>query len=278
HHYRAYREVPPSDWQALHRAFRFAEEMEVATEEVKDYLNRDVHDATPRIQYMRALLMGMANPNELARRQLSFVGFLLERWAEKVDVSAQPTAEEGMLPLVVDIAGDGPPERLTGSGDREIADPRFLDVARLSKSLKNRIGLLRKGESPAKLALGEDCVQPSCEQLLVFLFRQWCQARQPRGAERKKVNDGVQVSQEMNAIHYFISGRVFKQPGEAKELTSVQRDQLVAFGRVSTREDDDYSVVHGFVLEHWHVEDESAQGLKMVRRAADAGKRYSHGR
>jgi hypothetical protein len=81
----------------------------------------------------------------------------------------------------------------------------------------------------------------------------------------------------MGAIHYYISGHVFKQPGEAKELTSAQRDQIVAFGRVSTREEDDYSVVHGFLLEHWQIEDESSQGLKMVRRAGNPGKRYTHG-
>ena len=81
----------------------------------------------------------------------------------------------------------------------------------------------------------------------------------------------------MAAIHYYISGRVFRQPGETKELTTAQRDQIAAFGRVSTRDEDDYSVVHGFLLEPWEIEDESTQGLKMVRRAANPGKRYSHG-
>jgi hypothetical protein len=146
-----------------------------------------------------------------------------------------------------------------------------------SPCLRNRIGLLRKGESPAKLALGEDCVQPSCEQLLVFLYRQWCQARQPRAAERNRSPNPAQACNDLSAIHYYISGHVFKQPGEAKELTSAQRDQIAAFGRVSTREDDDYSVVHGFVLENWQIEDQSSQGLKMVRRAGEPGKRYTHG-
>jgi hypothetical protein len=70
---------------------------------------------------------------------------------------------------------------------------------------------------------------------------------------------------------------VFKQPGEAKELTAAQRDQIAAFGRVSTRDDDDYSVVHGYLLEHWQIQDESTQGLKLVRRAGNPGKRYTHG-
>jgi hypothetical protein len=277
HHYRAYREVPGGDWQALHRAYKVAEELGVTEDEVKDYLNRDVHDATPRIQYMRALLMGLANPNELARRQLSFVAFLLERWAEKVDVSPQPVEEEGLLPLVVDLAGDRPPERLTGAGDVNAADPRYLDVSRLTKSLKNRIGLLRKGESPAKLALGEDCVQPSCEQLLIFLYRQWCQPRQPRAGERRQVTQPAMVCNEMAAVHYYILGKVFRQPGGQKELTQRERDQIATFGRISTKDEDDYSAVHGFLLEHWQIEDESVSGLRMKRPAGSPGKRFTHG-
>jgi hypothetical protein len=272
HHHRAYRQVPPRVWRALHEGYARAEELGVADDAVKDYLNRDVNDTSPRIAYMRALLLGMANPNELSQRQLTFVAFLLERWAEKVEISAE-APEEDIPPLVVDLNSDICPER----EGPEAAAPRHLDVRRLAKSLRNRIGLLRKGESPAKLALGEDCVQPSCEQLLVFLFRQWCQAKQPRAAERKRAADDAQACNDIGAIHYYISGHVFKQPGEAKELTAAQRDQIVAFGRVSTRDEDDYSVVHGFLLEHWQVEDQSSQGMKMVRRAGNPGKRYTHG-
>ena len=272
HYHRAYRQVPAREWRALHTGYALAEELGVAEEDVTDYLNRDVNDTSPRIAYMRALLLGMANPNELSQRQLTFVAFLLERWAEKVEILAE-APEEDIPPLMIDLAGDGCPDRDGG----EAAEPRYLDVKRLAKSLRNRIGLLRKGESPAKLALGEDCVQPSCEQLLVFLYRQWCQARQPRAAERKRSVNAAQACSEIGAIHYYVSGRVFKQPGEAKELTSAQRDQIVAFGRVSTRDEDDYSVVHGYLLEQWQIEDESSQGLKIVRRAGSPGKRYTHG-
>ena len=273
HYHRAYRQVPPREWRALHQGYAKAEALEVADAAIKDYLNRDVQDTSPRIAYLRALLLGMANPNELSQRQLTFVAFLLERWGDKVEVSSEPPEDEETPPLVVDLAGEVCPER----GARQAADARYLDTRRLAKSLRNRIGLLRKGESPAKLALGEDCVQPSCEQLLAFLYRQWCQARPPRGAERKRSVEVAQACPNLGAVHYYISGRVFRQPGEAKELTSAQREQIATFGRLSTRDEDDYSVVHGFALEHWQLQDQSAQGLKMVRRAGDPGKRYSHG-
>src|SRR6185369_11382520 len=196
HHHRAYRQVPAREWRALHEGYARAEELGVAETAVKDYLNRDVNDTSARIAYMRALLLGMANPNELSQRQLTFVAFLLERWAEKVEISAA-APEEDMPPLIVDLQSDVCPER----EGPEAAEPRYLDVKRLAKSLRNRIGLLRKGESPAKLALGEDCVQPSCEQILVFLYRQWCQPRIERAANRRVIGASAEASGDLAAIH-----------------------------------------------------------------------------
>jgi hypothetical protein len=274
HHYLAYRQVPGRDWQALHQVYARAEALGVADAPVKDYLNRDVHDTSPRIAYLRAVLLGMSNPNELGPRQLTFVAYLLERWADKVEISNRPLGQAGELPpLTLDLAGERCAERGTAEGE----DVRHLDERRLAKSLRNRVALLRKGESPARLALGEDCVQPSCEQMLVFLYRQWCQARAPRNADRERVVDVAQACTGVAAIHYYISGRVFRGAREFKELTARQRDEIATFGRVTTRDEEDFSVAQGFLLEHWQLEDESAQGLKMVRRAGNPGKRLAHG-
>ena len=274
HFHRAYRQVPREEWRALHRMYARAEALKVSETPVKDYLNRDVHDTSPRIAYMRALLLGMANPNELSQRQLTFVAFLLERWAEKVEISARPGAEDlDAPPLIVDLEGETCAER----GGPQVAQPRYLDALRLSKSLRSRIGLMRKGESPARLGLGEDCVQPSCEQLLVFLYRQWCQPRQPRASERKRVSDVAQACNDMAAVHYCVSGKAFRQPEAARQLSARQRDEIATFGRVSTREDEAYSAAHGLQLEPWQLLDESALGLKMMRSAGTPGKRYMHG-
>jgi cyclic-di-GMP-binding protein len=276
HHYRAYREVSADDWRDLHAVYRHAETLDVAEEPVKDFLNRDIQDTSPRIAYARAVLLGLANPNELAQRQLTFVAFLLERWASKLEVSPTPVAEgEGIPPLVVDLAGERQPER--GADPGAAREPRFLDTRKLGKSLRNRVALLRKGESPGKLALGEDCVQPSCEQLLVFLYRQWCQPKAARGLERRGAGAAAEACSEMAAIHYYMAGRVFKQPNEQSELTQKQRDEIATFGRVSTRDEDEYSNAQGFLVEQWRIEDESAQGLRLVRKSGAAGKRHAHG-
>lgn len=275
HHYRAYRQVPPREWRGVHAVYAAAESLEVAEEPVKDFLNRDVQDTSPRIAYARALLMGLCNPNELAQRQLTFVAYLLERWAAKLEIGREALAEEeGVLPLVVDLAADRLPERLAAASATRIAEARYLDARKLAKSLRNRVGLLRKGESPAKLALGEDCIQPSCEQMLVFLFRQWCQGKLSRSTERRAAASTVQACAELAAIHQFVTGRAFRQPQQG-QLTNQQREEIATFGRISTRQDDDPP--SGVTLEQWRLEDESAQGLRMVRRAGTPGRRYSHG-
>jgi len=277
HHYRAYREVAPAEWRALNEAFAHALHLEVAEEPVKDFLNRDIHDTSPRIAYARAVLMGLANPNELSQRQLTFVAYLLERWASKLELAAAPVDEgPGVPPLVADLAAERMPERRESPPGG--ATVRVLDSRKLAKSLRNRVALLRKGESPAKLALGEDCVQPSCEQLLVYLYRQWCQAKPARAGERRAGTLEALACNDIEAVWHYISGKPFRQPGAtATELTKKQRDEIATFGRVSTRDEEDYSDAHGFVLEHWNIHDETAQGLRMVRPAGAPGRRYSLG-
>ncbi len=278
HYHRAYRQLPPREWRALHTVYAKAEELGVENEPVKDYLNRDVQDTSPRIAYLRALLMATANPNELAQRQITFVAFLLERWADKVDIVKKPPANADVPAMVVDLNSDREPVR-AGAALAELPASgklRYLDVRRLAKSLRNRVGLLRQGESPARLALGEDCVQPYCEQLLVFLYRQWCVDRPQRTLDRRRANSDVQVCIDIPAIHYYLSGQVFRQPGEQKELTHQQREEITTFGRVRNRDENDYSDAHGFILEHWQLTDQSAQGMGVVRRAGNPGKRHMH--
>jgi hypothetical protein len=275
HHYRGYRQVPGGNWSALHQAYAAAEKLGVEDDSVKDFMNRDIHDTSPAIAYARAVLMGICNPNELGQRQITFIAYLLERWASKLEISAKPVDEgEGVPPLVADLESDDCPGRRENP---EVKDARYLDTRKLSKSLRNRVALLRKGESPAKLALGEDCVQPACEQLLVYLYRQWCIGKAQRALERKSTEASAEVSTEIAGIHYYISGRVFKAPTQQSELTQKQRDEIATFGHVVTREADDYSAQQGFLVEQWQLLDESAQGMRLVRRAADKGKRLAHG-
>ena len=114
------------------------------------------------------------NPNELGQRPLTFVAHLLERWAVKLEVSEEPVDEGvGLPPLMADLASYSCPER-TESGAEGVKVARYLDARKLAKSLRNRVGLLRKGESPAS-ALGGTA--GALMRAVSLSVRQWCQRR-----------------------------------------------------------------------------------------------------
>jgi len=233
HHYRAYRQVPPGDWQSLHATYAAAEKLDVAEDTIKDFLNRDIQDTSPRIAYARAVLTGMCSPNELAQRQLTFVAYLLERWGSKLEVLAKPVDEgEGVAPLVADLESDRCPERGAAEGARE---PRYLDARKLAKSLRNRVALLRKGESPAKLALAKtvcSLLASNCWCIFTAVVRREGVAR-PRAAHGRRRRRTVQRAARHPPLH--LRWRV-RTPGEQQvELTQKQREEIATFGRVSTR-------------------------------------------
>ena len=178
-----------------------------------------------------------------------------------------------MPPLVADLTSDVCPER----GASDAREARYLDTRKLAKSLRNRVALLRKGESPAKLALGEDCVQPSCEELLVYLYRQWCQPKLARASERRAADRSAEACSELPGIHYYISGRVFSRPLRRPSSRRSRRRKLPPSGASARVRRTTTATPRGSSSRSWAIEDESAQGMRMVRRSEEAGKRMAHG-
>ena len=82
---------------------------------------------------------------------------------------------------------------------------------------------------------------------------------------------------EIAAIHHYISGGVAKKTVDHTKLTQTQRLELETLGRLRTAPDEEYSHVHGYMLEDWLLDDDSPQELRLRRPASRSGKRYSHG-
>jgi hypothetical protein len=48
-------------------------------------------------------------------------------------------------------------------------------------------------------------------------------------------------------------------------MSKTQADEIATFGRVATRHEDDFSQMHGFMIEQWRTLDESATGFRLSR-------------
>ena len=270
-------ELPGADWLLLHRLYRAAEQMGVVSEKVKDAQLRDIGATNCSATYARPVLLLLGAPGDWGARPSQLVALWMERLAVKIVISAGPPANPGKPPVLVDLAaarGGFRPDTPAGAAAAEV---RYLDISELSVSLKNRINRLRRGQSPASLGLGEDSTMPAAEQLLIALHKHWGDGRAGREQARRAASGRALVACGFDAMHYYISGKPFKQPGQPSELSSRQRQEIATFGRVSTRDEDQHSLIHGFALEDWAVHDESVAGLRLVRAAGTNGARLSAG-
>jgi hypothetical protein len=267
-HHKCCQELSGEDWKLLHRIFAIAEGFGVLDKEVMEPAHK-ARKTTCLQTYVHTLLLHVASdPSEQSPKQIAIVSRWLERLAQKVRVGRNPPAgDSGVVPLALDItAGRAPAHKLL-SGE----SVRFLELDELDKSIRSRVALLKKGDAPEALGLGDDISAAAAEQLLLLVHRLWCEGPRSRASTRRAVTVPAQLCTGLPAMHYYISGKPFREPGQSKELTKVQREELATFGRIATRQDDEHSMTHGFVLENWTIREESLEGLR-IERGDDGGK------
>ncbi|MFH1602791.1 MAG: hypothetical protein ABIH03_02670 [Pseudomonadota bacterium] len=271
-HCRVYHAFPGSYWQALHRLYCQAEEAKENVTGVYDPLKKI--DVSCSEVYVRALLLVLANPNEQLQKQLLQIESWLDQWAQHVPVRRKPPEDKTLPPLLLDFSAAAGAYREADATGRSTA--AWLDLGELAQALKRLVVLLRKGESPASLGLGEDCSMPGTEQLLVLLFRLWCEGKTERVPSRHSVSEKALVCSSLASMHFHISGKVFSQPGHATRLSKSQSDEIATYGHISARRDEADARSHGEALEEWQLRDESLSGLRIERPATVGGARYSH--
>jgi hypothetical protein len=275
-HYRCYLDVDPGGWSTLHGLYALAEERRIAPDPV-DHPVRKADDKTSCMDiYAQALLLNAASPNERTSRQLTIATRWLDRWGHKVVVSASRVAPADgnpqHRPHCVDLTGSQGPFRGEQGGEKPSV--RYLQVDDLSTSMRKRIAMVRKGESPAALGLGDDLAPQFAEQMLTLFHRHWCEDMTPRSQPRRGASAKADLASGMASLHYHITGQPFRQPSNAKELSKTQREEIATFGRIATRVEDDFHRAHRTALETWQIVDESLSGLRLDRLSGDG--RFVH--
>ena len=270
-------EVPEPDWRLLHRLYRAAETSGVAADKVKDALLEGVGATHCMATYARPVLLSLGLPGEVAQRHLLSVAFWTERLANRVTITSLPPAQPSKPPVLVDLdAGRGGFRPEDGAEIGSSQALRYLDISDLAVAMKKRIHLLRKGETSASLGLGEEGALPTIEQTLILLYKHWGDGRVGREHPRRSVSGKALAVLGISGLHFYVSGKAFKQPGAAPELTTRQIRAITAFGRGSTHDQDD-SGMQGYSLDEWRILDESMIGLCLQRTTGTAGSRLSPG-
>ena len=211
--------------------------------------------------YAQVLLLDLANPGKLTPRQRELVSQWLERWTKKVSIGRESADTGDAAPLMVDLAEIGGASHRKLEGDAA----RILDLSELRSDLRKRIALLRKGETPAELGLGEDVTAALADSMLVMIYRRWCEDQQSRAHPRHGATGTAQTCVGMPAIHFYVTGRGFTTRGGARPMSTKEHMEIATLGRLATRQDDDPATTPSHPLEVWHIKDESASGLRLER-------------
>src|SRR5688572_693773 len=268
-YYRIYRQPPGSLWRALHELYSFAENHGFARIRVQDSFAHRDPDSSCAESYTQVLLAHLANPFALSVRQMSFVARWLERWANLIGLASQPLPTSAVPPLMVDLTGAG--GVVLGTGVEPKPHLRYLDLEQLSKTLRQTINLLKQGQTPGQLGLGEDARQPGCENLLMLLYVQWCRAGTARAEERASNEEPAQVCFGLAAAHLYVGGRTFRQPGE---LTAREKQDMETYGYITRTENEAGGEEDG--LEQWQILNQSASGFMCIQRRPNGSGRVGH--
>jgi len=270
-HCRIYHTFPDAYWLDLHQFYRRADEAGETATAVADSVKKT--QVCCAEVYVRALLFMLADPNEQGQRQLAQIQRWLELWAQHAPVRRTPPADQSLPPLLLDFSAATGAYREADANGR--SPSAWLDISDLARTLKKCVVLLRKGETPASLGLGEDCAMPGVEQLLVLLFRLWCEGKNARVQTRRSISTKAKVCSTLVSMHFHIAGgKTFRQPGHATQLTRRERDEIATFGHTSTRLEEAFVEAGGYATEDWLLQEESLSGLRIMRPAASSGGRY----
>ncbi|OGA26967.1 MAG: hypothetical protein A3I01_07545 [Betaproteobacteria bacterium RIFCSPLOWO2_02_FULL_65_24] len=272
-HYRAYQQVRADEWRRAHRIYHYAESRGVSGETVPHAACKPDADTTCAGTYAHILLLALANPNEHTPRQQMHVARWLDRWARKVSIARDAAAGPGIAPLSVDLESGAGASRETKTG----SSIRFLELDEVAKSVKKRLALLRSGQSPESLGLGIDVPPGLAAQMLGMLYQQWCEGKSARHPSRRPASRDAQLCPGLPAIHYYVTGKPFRQPSAAAvELTKRQREEIATFGRTSVRAEDSYVAAQVAALENWNITEESLAGMRLERAVNAGPARFMH--
>jgi cyclic-di-GMP-binding protein len=268
-YYRSYRQPPGRLWRSLHELYSFAEQQGFARIRIHDSFGRREPDSSCAEVYVQVVLAHLANPFSLSIRQMGFVERWVERWATMVGLAVQEPPARAIPLLAVDLHSErGPSFAANLSAD---ANPRYLELEQLSKTLRQTISLLKQGQTPGQLGLGEDARQPGCENLLMLLYLQWCRAGTARDEERSPHEEAADVCFGLASAH----GQLTTRPART-ELSSREKQDLDTYGYVPRVNWEVDAAEPESSLERWLIVNQSVSGFMCIQREPTSRIRVHH--
>ncbi|MBB5191568.1 hypothetical protein HNQ50_002298 [Silvimonas terrae] len=261
-HLLAYQVVPGDLWKTIFAYYRLAESRGISEKPAKDSLLKAAGVATPQSVFIHALLLAGASPYHFTARQIQWLDERLPALAPRAPLEREARALPGRGSLQIDFDEPGPPRRTEPRAE----GPNVLeiDTYQLAQALSRRIKLLRNGESPDKLGLGEQFAGSVVETLLVELYRTWCEQLSDRSLPRHASTREIEVVFGLQKQHHAAGGTGnFTLPEEQLSLDQQDLVRMQLFGQSAAV--GSTAAPREVQTERWQVRNESANGMQLSR-------------
>ena len=251
-------------WQQLHALYAAIESSPLRQENVRDPYFHDGFPASCQTLYVATLLMHRARFLGLPRSKLKSAESWLLQWPETLNLVAQCGASRNDAPpLAVDLRGA---QGLRSLSHAQRSDSlRFLPLVPLSKQIRVKAILLKQGQPPHQLDLGNTLAAKDCIALLETQHACWCEASTDTLADEPHATQPVHLYPGLEKSYGQIAQKPFKP---VKDLTKAVRDaqqQIAIFGRVLDETGQHKLQELGFVPEEWQVESNGLIQARLLR-------------
>lgn len=197
--YQLYIQTPSGIWQEIHQLYQIASAFNLQNDVQKD----PVENTSMSIQgaYLKILLLGACQPNQLLQRELSDVFASLGNWASQLEIDE--VADEKSV-LVINPEVDSPPQYRYLVKKSNLSDYLGVNVLPLVRLLHADHKILATAERSAKPSLVPDTFSLG---LLEHLIQSWGGMKQ-RSFSRTPASGQVSIAVGLTATHYHVAGEV----------------------------------------------------------------------
>jgi len=243
----------PRSWQQLHALYAAIEASPLRQEAVCDPYFHDSFPVTCQTLYLATLLLHHARLLGLPRSQLHLAEHWLLHWPDTLTLVASSSLSKGDAPpLVVDLHGQ---QGLRSLAHAQRSDSlRFLPLVPLSKHIRVQTILLKQGQSPRQLGLGDALTTQDCIALLDTLHACWCEAHNDSLADVPRQTESVHLCAGLEKSYGQIAQKPFKPIKDVSKAVRDAQQQIATFGRVLDQTGQHKLEELGFVPEEWQVE------------------------
>jgi hypothetical protein len=245
-------------WRLLHSVWAGAEQLGVERQALADRLLRETLESTASGHYCMALLLHLARPFALSRRQFSAATRWFARWREQARVLSASEAKPRPGWTAIDLSSAQP----IHDPLRRASVARWLSPGAVLGKMRERIELLASGQSPESLKLGSGLSSQECVALLAALGDHLTHPQ--HAPERSDDGESILLAAGIENVYRLLGGAPLKDSLAASTSSFASQlvvEQIAVFGHVVRERD----LSSERAAEIWRVVRQQADELQLTR-------------